>query len=78
MAEIIRFPGITSLDLNPDDVLSECMGELAEVVIVGVDKDGDRFFASSQANGGEVLWHLERAKFALMRIAEKLEGGEDV
>lgn len=77
MADVIKFPGITTLDLNADDVLQDAIGQLDEVVICGFDKDGKQFFASSVANGADALWHLERAKHALMKITDELEHGHD-
>lgn len=62
---------ITKLNLDPDRVLSKAIGELTEVVVIGFDKDGDEYFASSIADGGSVVFHLERAKHKLMRIIDE-------
>ena len=77
MAEVVKFPGITRFDLNADDVLQEAIGQLDEVVICGIGKDGRQYFASSVADGADALWHLERAKHALMKITDELEHGHD-
>ena len=69
-AEIILFPGITSLNLNPDRLLIAAQEQLERVVILGVTKDGDEYFASSVADGGDVVWMLERAKYKLMKMSE--------
>jgi len=37
-AEIIRFNGVTRLDIDPDLVLKDAIGRLAGVVILGYDK----------------------------------------
>lgn len=76
MTDVVRFPGISYLDLDPDQVLQEAVGKLDQVVICGFDKDGNQYFASSVADGGQSLWHLERAKWALMKITDDLENGE--
>ncbi len=76
MGEVTKFPGITRHDLNPDDVLQEAIGDFSEVVICGFDKDGNQVFRSSVADGGQALWHLERAKWALMKTTDGLENGE--
>jgi len=68
MAKIIPFTGITSLDLPPDRVLEGAMGKLEGVVILGYDKDGDEFFSSTYADGGTVMWLLERAKMRVMEV----------
>lgn len=67
-ADILQFGGITYLDLPADTILEKAKGELESVVVIGFDKDGGEYFASSAADGGEVLWHLERAKQALLRV----------
>ena len=75
MAKVVNFGGITKLDLDPDRILEAAKGQMLQVVICGLDKEGMRYFASSQADGGEVLWHLERARHALMKITDDLEDG---
>lgn len=70
MGEVVELSVITKLDLDPDRVLKKVLGKLTEVVIMGFDKDGDEYFASSVADGGSVLWHIERAKHKLMKIAD--------
>lgn len=68
-AQILDFTGITTLDLDPDRVLAQATGKLQGVVVLGFDKDGDFHFASSYADGGDVLWLLEVAKKKLLEIA---------
>lgn len=70
MAEIVRFPGITYLDTDPDRALEAAIGKLDGVVIVGFTKDGDEYFASSYADGGNTLWLLERFKKMLMEVPD--------
>ena len=76
MADVTNFGGITKLDMDPDRVLNAALGQMDEVVIGGFDKDGNQYFASSVADGGQALWHLERAKWALMKITDELENGD--
>ncbi len=68
MGKIIPFTGITRLDLQPDQILENTKGTLEGVLIIGFDKDGKEYFASSYADGGTCLWLLERAKQRLMDI----------
>jgi len=75
MTDIIKFSGISRLDLDPDRVLTEAIGQMDQVVICGFDKEGNQYFASSVADGGASLWHLERAKWALMKTTDELENG---
>lgn len=59
------------LNIDPDRVLNKAVGEVEHVVICGLDKDGSFYFASSLADGAEVLWWLEKAKYELMKIIDE-------
>ena len=65
---IIRFPGVTRLDIDPDQVLQEAIGKLKGVVLAGFDENGEHYFASSYADGGDALWLLEMCKKRLLEI----------
>jgi hypothetical protein len=66
-AKVIPFTGITRLDLDPDDILDQSKGKLEGVVILGFLADGSNtYFASSYADGGTVLWLLEKLKLQLL------------
>lgn len=71
MTKIIPFTGITKLDLSPDQILESAIGMMEGVVIMGWDKDGEEYFASSYADGGTVLWLAERMKKLLMEVANE-------
>jgi hypothetical protein len=74
-AEIVEFNGITALDINPQMVIHGALDAgLTHVVIIGFDANGDEYFASSMADAGDVNWHLERAKWNLMRKVDELTG----
>lgn len=66
---VIPFGGITRHD-TPVEEVTKWAGKagLASVVVIGWDADGDMYFASSAADGGEVLWLLESAKKALLDV----------
>lgn len=68
------FPLITDKDIDPDVMLRLADGKLQGVVILGVDKNGDEFFSSSYADGGDVLWLLERARIDLMTMTGTTQG----
>jgi len=70
MDNVIDLGIITKANVPPDYVLKKAVGKLTEVVVIGYDKDGEEFFASSVADGGDVLWLLKRCEIALMRMAE--------
>ena len=71
MGDVVDLPVITSLDLDPDRVLQKALGEVESVVILGYDKQGGEYFASSVADGGTVLWLLERMKKELLEAADE-------
>lgn len=69
--KVIPFTGITRLDIDPDRVMENNKGALAGVVIMGFDHDGKEVFASSYADGGTVLWLLERCKLRLLAVGDE-------
>lgn len=62
---------ITRLDLPPDRVLSQAEGKLTSVLVVGWDNDDDIYVASSLADGGALLWLIEKAKQQLLMAGER-------
>lgn len=72
VSNVITLGNITSLDLPTDRVLEECKGDCtAGVVVLGFDDDGQLYFKSSIADGGEVIWLLEMAKKHLLEVGEE-------
>lgn len=62
---------VTKLDIPAERVLQAALDAgLTDVVITGYDPDGNEYFASSMADGGDALWLLERAKLELLRIGD--------
>lgn len=70
MGEVVDLPVITTLDLDPDRLLQKAISQMQRVLIIGIDKDGEEYFASSVADGGTALWDMERARFKLMVEAD--------
>jgi len=70
VGKVVNIGCITRLDMPPDRILEDAMGKLDGVVIMGFNKDGTEFFASSYADGGQVLWLMERSKLKLLRLAD--------
>jgi hypothetical protein len=70
MGDVVDLPVITTLDLDPDRLLQKAIGQMQRVLIIGIDKDGEEYFASSVADGGTAIWDMERAKFKLMVAAD--------
>ena len=71
---VIPLGNISRLDIPVDRVLDAAKEEVdgGGVIVIGWDKEGELYFCSSIADGGEVLWLLEKAKRALLGIS-----GED-
>lgn len=67
MSQVVKFYPANAAE-NPDLVLEQAQGLLSDVLIIGYDKDGDFFAASSErfADGGELLWVIEVLKAKLM------------
>lgn len=72
MSNVIPLGVITRNNLPPDQVLENAIGQFDDegVVIMGWDKDGSLYFASSIADGGTVLWLLEQCKKRLLTEPE--------
>ena len=64
---VVDLPCLTRLKTPPTKVLATAAGaKLSEVIVIGRDQDGDLYFNSSSADGGDVLWLMEIAKRELM------------
>ena len=60
---VIPLGNITRPDLPTDRVLDGAKGECTDgVVILGFANDGSHYFASSIADGADVMWLMEMAK----------------
>lgn len=68
MSKVIPLHCVTRLDLPVDRVLEMAKERLEGCVILGWDVDGELYFASTYADGGEVLWLLEKCKLLLMEV----------
>lgn len=71
---VVVLNNITKLKIPAKRVIKAAKkAGLTDVVILGYDAEGDEYFASSEPNGPEVMWMLERAKKKLMDIIEAME-----
>jgi hypothetical protein len=66
MSNVINIGCITRLNTPVDKVLEDAKDQLDHVVLLGYAKDGSEYFASTLADGGDVLWLLERCKQQLL------------
>lgn len=71
-SNVIPIGCITSLDLPVDTVLDGAKGFLKSAILIGYDNDGGEYFASTIADGGDVLWLLERCKQRLLAAPENM------
>jgi hypothetical protein len=68
---VVILPVVTRLDVPVERIINAAMeADLESIVIVGYDKDGEQYFASSIADGGTILWLFEKAKKDLLAIGE--------
>lgn len=73
MSNVVNIGCVTKLDLPIDTVLEGAKDKLDAVVIIGYTKDGDEYFASTFADGGSVLWLLEKCKKQLLKVGDDAE-----
>jgi len=71
--KVIPLGNITRLNIPADQVLVAAIDKLESVIIIGYDKEGQEYFASSIADGGDTLWLVERFKKRLLEIPEEME-----
>lgn len=69
---VVNLNMITRLDIPAERVIHGASEmEFEEVVIIGCTKDGNEYFASNVAAGDKIVWHLERAKYKLLKLVEE-------
>lgn len=69
---VVIFPGVTKLRLDPRQVLDRAP-PMEDVVVLGITEEGEFYFASSHPDGGVVLYLMERARHRLMQIVDEIE-----
>lgn len=74
LANVVEFPGTTTLDLDPDKVLDGAKGQLSDAVVIGYDKDGKFWMSSSKAGLGDLLLLVKIAERAILDQTEDDEG----
>ena len=69
MGEVVELECVTSLDLPVERILRKAgEADLEQAVVIGWTKDGDPYFASSCADGPEILWLIELTKLRLLTV----------
>lgn len=75
MGEVVEAPFVTRLDVPVERILRQATAaDLEHVIVIGWTKDGEMYFAGSQAGGPETLWLIELAKRDLLEIGAGVEG----
>lgn len=70
MGDVVLLGCVTTLDMDAELVLKAALErKLESVVILGHDKEGHEYFSSSIADGGSVLWLMERLKKQLLEVS---------
>lgn len=68
--KVTLLPVVTTLDVDAERVLNAALeSKMKGCVVIGETEDGELYFASSWADGGDVLWWMEKAKLALLGVA---------
>lgn len=68
-AEIITLRNVTLLDIPTERVLNGALeADLERCFVVGRQKDGTFYFASTFSDGGTVMWDMEIAKQLLLAV----------
>ena len=71
MGDVVGLPIISRLDSDPARVIEAALeAGMKAVVVVGYDAEGQEYFASSYADGGDALWVLQRACLRLLRMPD--------
>lgn len=66
---VVTLPVSTTLDLPPERVLSAAIkADLDTVLVIGIDKEGEPYFAGSTSYRPDILWHLEMAKLFITSV----------
>jgi hypothetical protein len=69
MGDVVTFDAPTRLDIPAERVIKSAAElKFDGVVVVGYLENGDFYFASSYADGGDVVWLLELAKKKLLEV----------
>jgi len=61
MAEVVTFPGKTSLNIPPERILEAAKGKVSACMVVGIGEDGSLYVASSQGDVHWAHWMLNNA-----------------
>ncbi len=67
MGEVIELDVPTTVDMSPEKVLSDAIeADLAEVLVIGWDKNGNFYGSGSTSDIAENIYLMERLRFNIM------------
>lgn len=67
LAPVTALPVITKLDIDAQRVAQGALdAQLETIIVIGRTHDGEFYFASNKADGGDVLWEMKTAELKLM------------
>lgn len=69
MGDVIVGDFSTNGDIPPDRILEAAMGQMDEVIIVGTDKNGDLYLATSDGSIPNAMFMLKLAEVRLLEEA---------
>ena len=69
-SKVTRLATTTTLPLSPDQVLRAALGELTDVWVIGWNREGELYFASSTSEATDGVYVLEKAKQVLLEEPE--------
>lgn len=71
MGGVVDLDVVTSLDIPVERILRRATeADLDTAIVIGWDKEGELYFATSVSSGPEVLWLLEKTKANLLVAGE--------
>ncbi len=71
MTDVITFTGITRVPSDARQTLTNALAaDLTTAVVIGWDRNGKLYFASSEPDGGSVLWLMEVSKKKLLEAGD--------
>jgi hypothetical protein len=69
---------MTKSNVDPQHVLGgAAVAGMTGVLVIGYDRDGQEYFASSYGDAREQLFLIERFKFNLMHVVDEEDEGHE-
>ena len=69
-AKVYTFDGMTKNDIDADFVLEAAKGKMDNVLVLGIDKEGNEYFAASSSDLGDALLIVELFKKRIVQMYE--------